>query len=376
MKFVIKTKTLVDSLNLVTKIKGTNSVQAIFFNLKFSLTENKLDIVSSDGATSILNSIPKTDSQGSTIIEIGRVGEILVSSKVADIVRLLEGDTVCFELIDNSILKINDSKSSFRLNTINANEYPDLNFTFNEENGLLLSSESFISIINQVAFAAANKGSKEIMKAVNISCENGVLYAAATDAARLSRKQINVAFNKKVSANIPARTLQDISKMLLPNTNITTFFESNRVIFKFDNSIIVTGVVSGDYPPIGSIINKSYLYTLDVSANEIIKALERVSVLFIDKDIVARFKLSRECCKVLSKSSQLGSTEEVINMFKYDGEDLSIAFNSSFVLEAIRATGQQDIQMSFSGGTKPFMIKAPGDDSLVQIVTPLRINEI
>jgi DNA polymerase-3 subunit beta len=377
MKFIINKSVLVNSLNTVTKIASTKSIDAILNNLKFTISQQGLEIVGSNGDVSIIDMISRVDNQGNPLITIDNDGSFLVSTRVSDIVRSMEGNELAFEIVDGTVLKINDSKSSFRLNTMNAKEYPDLDFNYRDEDGFLISKEVFIQAVNQVAFVASTKDTKPILKAVNITCDGGRMTLVATDTARLSRKIIEVPFNKKIVANVPAKTLMDVSKMLDNATALQIIFGANRVVFKFGTTILYSSLMAGDYPNIASIISKKFTWNLQVSANELIGALERVSVLFLDKarENAAKLTLSENVCKLTSRSAQFGSTEEIISMFKYDGEPLEIAFNCDFALAAIKATGKQDIIMYFGGEIKPFMIKAVDDENFVQIITPLRIND-
>ena len=373
MKFIINKQALIKSLNTVTKVTNQKNVNPILNNLELVLDSNKLQIIGSNGETSILDIIGKNDESGNKLISIEREGSLLVNSRISEIVRRMEGSDITFELIDGTILKINDAKSSFKLSTIDVKEYPDLDFGANFEGCLTLDSDVFIKSVDQVAFAASTKDAKPILKAVNIISESGKVSLAATDTARLSRKLLDITYNKNVNVNVPAKTLQDVSKMLEGIKEIKIIFEDNRVIFGFGSTILFSSLISGTYPPVASVIAKQFEWNLEVNTNELIGALERVGVLFLDKDIVAKFILSESSCKITSKSSQFGSNEEILNTFKYEGEPLEISFNSEYLLGAVRAIGQQDVSISFSGEVKPFMVKgANKEDGLVQIITPLR----
>ena len=82
--------------------------------------------------------------------------------------------------------------------------------------------------------------------------------------------------------------------------------------------------------------------------------------------------MSENGIEISSKSSQVGSAVEKIKMFRYDGSPLRISFNSEFVLAAVRALNCEDVTLAFVGEMKPFVIKNASDDSIIQIVTPVR----
>ena len=82
--------------------------------------------------------------------------------------------------------------------------------------------------------------------------------------------------------------------------------------------------------------------------------------------------MSDEEVRISAKSSQVGSAVEKIDVFNFNGQPLQISFNSEFVVSAIRALDSEDVIFQFVGEMKPFVIKSPTDDSVIQIVTPVR----
>ena len=82
--------------------------------------------------------------------------------------------------------------------------------------------------------------------------------------------------------------------------------------------------------------------------------------------------MTSEGVEVSTKSSQVGSASEKINVCQYEGERLEISFNSHYVIEAIKACGSEDVTLAFLGEMKPFVIKNSQDGSQIQLVTPMR----
>jgi DNA polymerase-3 subunit beta len=82
--------------------------------------------------------------------------------------------------------------------------------------------------------------------------------------------------------------------------------------------------------------------------------------------------MSETGVEISAKSSQVGSAIERLETFRYDGAPLKISFNSEFVKTAVKALGSEDVTFLFVGEMKPFVVKNASDDSIVQIVTPVR----
>ena len=76
--------------------------------------------------------------------------------------------------------------------------------------------------------------------------------------------------------------------------------------------------------------------------------------------------------EVSSKSQQIGSGVENISNFKFKGDRLEISFNNEYVKSAIKALNCEDVTINFLGEMKPFTILNKNDNSVIQLITPVR----
>jgi DNA polymerase-3 subunit beta len=49
-----------------------------------------------------------------------------------------------------------------------------------------------------------------------------------------------------------------------------------------------------------------------------------------------------------------------------------VSFNPQFVIDAIKALRADDVTLCFQAEMKPFVVKNPRDDSIVELITPMR----
>ena len=144
------------------------------------------------------------------------------------------------------------------------------------------------------------------------------------------------------------------------------------LFFVLNNTIISSRLINGEYPNTKNIIPRSFYYLLEINASEFVSAMERVSLFSIEKDSVVKLTMNEEKVEVSSKSQQVGSAVETISNFRYKGERLEISFNSEYVKSAIRSLKGTDVLLSFLGEMKPFTVTDKNDDSIVQLITPVR----
>lgn len=373
MKFMIKKPLILNALSTVGRVFQTSKVALpILNNFKISVSKDNLIIVAANGETTIQTKIDTTDENGDQIINVDTEGEFLLNNRSTEMIRKLAGSDVEFDLIDNSFILISDGNSEFRLNSERVKEYPDLDLSINKD-FVNLDIQQFIKAVNQVSFAASNKEMANILSAVNIKIKDNKLIMSATDANRLSRKIIDIDSEKEIEINIPSKTLIDISRMCENKKTLLISFDSRRATFKIDDTIVFSNLLTGSYPNLDTILAPKYTIDCLVNSKELIDAMGRVSLLFIDRQTAARLVISPNEFKIIARSPQFGSIEDKIKDYKFDSQEFEISLDCDYIVSALRAFDCQYVKLQFTGEVKPMFIRSDDEPNLVQVVTPLRI---
>lgn len=372
MKFTINRDEFIKALlNVCRIIQAKNSVNPILSNVRLVLDNSGLNITGSNGDLSISQTIPLFSGDKELIRDV-RQGAVLVKAKIiTDIARKIDGKELTFELIDESVAKIANDKTTFKLNTIRAEEYQDIDFS---EDGtkLILKKEDFVNSINEVAFAASQKDTRPILTAVNFSGDNNLLTLTCTDGARLASKKLDLDVKERFSVNIPSKALVEASKSVSNEEEIVLFISDKKVLFVLKDTTIVSRLISSEYPNTKNIIPKSFYYYLEVNSNEFLSAMDRISLLSVERENSVKITMTDSKVELSSKSQQVGSAVESLNLFKFQGERLEISFNAEFVASAIRALKSEDVLISFVGEMKPFTVTDRNNQNIIQLITPLR----
>ena len=371
MRFTIDKEALMKGLTLVSKAIPQKAEIPILANFKLAMTERGLEITGSDNNITISTVVPFMIGE-KEIIRNSQEGSTLVAAKILiEVVRHLDDEVCTFELIDTSLLKIEDSRSNFKLNSIRAEEYPDIDLSVTGAS-LTLPGKDIQTLVESTAFAASVKETRPILTAVNLEASNFKLVATATDTARLARKSIDIESEVRFVANIAAKKLIDIVRSFDEDDEVTIAVNEKKAVFAFGDSVISTRLTSGDYPNTKNIFPKVFNYQLEVNAQEFLKAMERVSLLSTEYEGVVKLMMDQDEVEMVSRSAMVGSANEKLLVFQYAGEHLDISFKASFVADAIRACRSEDVTIAFVGEMKPFVVRNVKDDTIEMLVTPLR----
>ncbi len=374
MRFTIKREEFLKGLTTASRAISNNIALAVLANLKIELDENGLFITGSNSDLTIKTLVPyKSDDV--EIIRNYKEGGTLIQAKIlTEAVRRMESEEVTLDVVDSTIATLSDSRSNYKLNCIRVEEYPDIDL---EANGteLVLSKEDFNALVTQTAFAASVKDQRPILTAINLNAADGVLAAAASDASRVAYKEIKIDPEIRFVANVPAKMMVEVNRLAEGCETLNVSFGDKKALFAVGRSIIASRLIAGDYPNIKNVLRQATSYRLEINANELLKSIDRVTILSEERQNPVTMTITDDCVEIFARSSKIGSANEKIDVFKYEGQNITRTFNSEFVSSAVKALNAEDVTFDFPADEKrAFIIKNVLDDSTIQVVSAMRSN--
>lgn len=371
MKLIISQNILIEHLNNVIKGISSKNLIPILNCIKFSLTEDGLYLMSTDNEIAIKTFIDKSD-----IESIEECGDLVVSGKyIYDIVRKLPGDLLNIEELVDSKLNIYTTNSSFNLNCNNVNEFPDLELE-EKSNPIIIKQKVFKNIINQTIFATSTQESRPVLTGINFKINNDTLICTATDSYRLAKKvvKLNEKIDEEVNIIIPTKNLNELVRMLNEeDENLEMHIFNNKIIFKFNNIIMLSRIINGTYPDTSKLIPTDFVLTIKVKLNEFYNSIDRASLLSTESDKnTIKLESKNNILVVSSNIPEIGNVEEKVIGIKSTEEEIKISFSSKYMMEALKSLDCEEIDLMFNGEIKPIIIKNPESDDLVQLILPIR----
>ncbi len=372
MKLKIKKDLLLENLNKVSKAISTKNLIPVLSGIKFELTKEGLTLTASDNDITIQTFIPVNEED----MTIDKEGIIIIQGKyILDIVRKLQAEYINIEVIDDLKILIFAENSEYNLNGISKNEYPKVNLELKDD-FISINNKIFKTIINQTSFATSNDESRQILTGINFKINGNIMECNATDSYRLARKVINLSKPSPVEYNviIPSKNVLEFTKILGDDEeDVEIHIFNNKVIFKYDNVIFQSRLISGSYPNTTNLFPKESILKITVNLNDLYNVIDRASILTFDKDKnVVTLEIKNDILIMRSSSSEIGRGEEKMNINKNNDEDIKISFSARYVMEALKSFTGNTVELSFVGEVKPIIIKDVDDDELTQLVLPIR----
>ena len=372
MKIKIKKELLLENLNKVSKAISTKNLIPILSGIKFDLTKEGLTLTASDNDITIQTFIPADNKE----MEIEKEGSIIIQGKyVLDIVRKLPDEFVNIEVIDELKILIYAENSEFNLNGINQKEYPNVALE-NSKNFVKINTKLFKTIINQTAFATSTDESRPILTGINIKITGDILECSATDSYRLAKKQakLNEIAGETYNIIVPGKNIVEFMKILNEgNEELEIHIFSNKVLFKQNNLLFQSRLVSGNYPNVNNLIPSDSFLKITANLSNLYDVIDRASILTSDKEKnIVTLETNKNLLIVRSSSAEIGRVEEKMNITKDNEEEIKISFSAKYMMDALRSFEGDTVELAFEGEVKPIIIKDDEDPNLTQLVLPIR----
>lgn len=362
MKFRSEAGPLVETFSALSRVASTrNAGTPALSGVKLTLTGDTLVAASTDNDISLqflLSVGGDTDGQG------------LISARVLnDIVRVMPSGKVTIEVAGDSAI-ITGGRSQFTVPTLNAVEFPRMSPPSGEP--VPVASSEFKAALAQVVPAASTDPQKHHLSAVLVAATAGGIRLVATDGYRLAMRDI--AGTSQISADsflIPARALAELQRLLDMSAEISVRFNDLDATFQSPTMTLTTRLINSEYPPYEQIIPKANPNTAIVNRGELLDALRRTRVLASDLAPV-RVQMSTEGMRLTVQLTDGSTSVEDLDA-RFEGEDITVAFNSEYLATGVDACSTDEVSISTSAPNKPALVTPVGDDSYLYLLMPQRL---
>lgn len=373
MKFSISRSLLLNVLSEVSHGLSSKTPMPVLTGIKIDAFMDTLTFTTSNREISVQVKLEKNPD-----FSIEEDGKCVVPGKYfIDIAKKIEEDKINFVLFEENTIKITTNKTDFTLVALDKDAFPIISFDKVGE-PIILKSNVLKKTIKQTNFAAGVSEARAILTGVCFEINNNILSVIATDSYRLAKKEIVLDSNySHVKINIPNKALDELEKILSDKEEeVYIYLISNKALIIYGEIAFITRLIEGNYPDTSALFPKDQLTVLTLKKQDLLATVERAS-LFTNLDstnIIRVIIKSNKSVQIASSNNEIGRVvEEIVPMNEPDINNFQTAFSAKYFLEALKAFDSGVVEVKFTGEIKPFVITGKDDESLVQLILPVRI---
>jgi DNA polymerase-3 subunit beta len=367
MKVICNRGALLEALSVAGNVVATRTPKPSLQCVKLSAPDKSLTVM----ATDLEVAIRYIDHQ----VQIDEPGEALVpADKMRDIVRESVDDTLSIEIAgDNAIIKGQDS--NFKIFTQNVAEFPPVP-DFEGEPQFQIAGGHLKQLIGQTLFAAAKESSRYAFNGVLVSVKGKKISLVATDGRRLAMAKGDLVSDNTgkdgAKAIIPAKALTLIDKLVDdPEEAVGFQIKENQILVHTSSATLTSSLVEGQFPPFEDVIPKDCDKKMTASTADFLAKIRLASLLTTEESKGVRLTFSKKGLVLSSRSPESG--EATVNFpCKYEGTDVEIGFNPTFLIEALRVVDSDDITLELTAPNRPGLLK--GGPDFLYVIMPVNLQ--
>ena len=377
INFSINKNLFLQALNTTKRAISHKNAIPILSTVKIDVTSEGITLIGSNGQISIENFISiKNENAGLLITSSGSI--LLEATFFINVVSSLPDITFDFKEIEQKQIVLTSGKSEITLKGKDADQYPRIQ-EISVSTPLVLETSVLKKIINETAFAASIQESRPILTGVHfVLTENKNLKTVATDSHRMSQKKIILEENgDNFDVVIPSRSLRGFSAVFTDDIEtVEIYFTNNQLLFRSENISFYTRLLEGNYPDTDRLIPTEFTSVITFDKNNLRYAMERARLLSnATQNGTVKLEIINGVVSAHVNSPEVGRVNEEIDTESISGQDLTISFNPTYLIDSLKAIDSEKVTISFISAVRPFTL-LPSDDTenFIQLITPVRTN--
>lgn len=375
MKFIIATAELGQILTKIQNVIAQKATIPILSNVLLEARGQELIVTATDLTVGIRCFTP------AKVIEEGTT--TLPARKLTQLIREITVPQIEITTNAQEITEIKANTSRFKLHGMNQKEFPSFPDTAGSTHFKMKQSD-LKEMFFCTSFAVSREDSRYVLTGVFLQISDGIATFVGTDGKRLAKTKLPLSLDPSIKGDyiVPLKAVEEILKNLNDDEDATIFLMHDKIAVEANRSIIVTKLLSGEYPDVNRVIPAAPDINVTLHREELISLLRQVSLFTTDASQSVRFTFEPGELSLSANAMEIG--EGKVSMpVNYQGQKLDIAFNPSYFLDVLRHSKEETLEMGLIDGFNPGVLterRAPKPEEIVKpsplfVVMPMRLND-
>jgi len=366
MKLVCKKANLLNGVQIVSKAVPGKTTMPILECILIDASRGEIKLTANDMELGI-----------ETIIDgdIVEKGIIALDAKIfLEIVRKLPDNMITIETDSSLNTVITCEKAKFNIVGKSGEDFSYLP-EIEKMNSVVISQFTLKEVIRQTIFSIADNENNKLMTGELFEIKDNNLKVVSLDGHRISLRNIELKDNyDPIKVVVPGKTLNEISKILTgeADKDVTIYFTDKHVLFEFDNTIVLSRLIEGEYFKIDQMLSTDYETKMNINKKEFLNCIDRATLLVKEGDKKPIIMNITDDDMELKINSTIGSMNENIDITK-EGRDIMIGFNPKFLIDALKVIDDEEINIYMVNPKAPCIIRDE-QNSYLYLILPVNFT--
>lgn len=368
MKIVCKKSNLLNGVQIVSKAVPSKTTMSILECILIDVRNGEIKLAANDMELGIETRITG---------EVIEKGMIALDAKIfLEIVRKLPDNDITIETDSSLKTMITCEKAKFNIIGKSGEDFSYLPL-IERNDSVVISQFTLKEVIRQTIFSISDNDSNKLMTGELFEIADDTLKVVSLDGHRISIRKIKLKENypsKKIV--VPGKTLNEISKILSGDMDkdVNIFFTDNHILFEFDDTIVVSRLIEGEYFRIDQMLSSDYETKVRINKKEFLNCIDRATLLVKEGDKKPVIINIMDEMMELKMNTIIGSMDEEIDIEK-NGKDIMIGFNPKFLIDALRIIDDEEVDLYMVNPKAPCFIR-DAEENYIYLILPVNFTTV
>lgn len=373
MKVEVNSQALADAVAWTTRVIDARPASPILAGIRLEAIDGTLQLSAFNYAISARHHIEAGVDESGSILVLGKL--------LADITKSLPAAKTYLST-DRSTLTITSGKSTFTMQLMPDNEYPDLPVVPAKLGQV--DAQTFAQAVAQASVAVSREENRPVLTGIRVQFQGNKVIMSSTDRFRLSRSSFtwtpeNPDIN--TTALVRGALLRDVARSLDEHQNIVVDFDpENPSLLGFENAgrVSTSQLIDGEFPAVDRLYADEYPIHAVINKQDLISAIKRVS-LVAERNAPIRMAFTSQELTLTAGSVDEAQAKEILDI-DMDGEDITVAFNPAYLIEGLSAISEPFVRMKMTTAVKPVEFNGQQESNSEEsmdyryLLVPMRFN--
>ncbi len=370
MKFSISKEQFLEGLSQVQSVVSSRGTLPILSNVLIEVEGREMRLTTTDlelflSARIAMEEIAETG--GSTT---------LPARRLATIVRELPSPHIAIDVSTENAASIKSGNSFFKVLGLGPDDYPPPP-RFDEVKEFKIIAQTLRDGLKKVAYAISTDETRYVLNGVYFQFAEGKITLVATDGRRLAMTDSDLEFPESMACNIilPTKAVNELGRLLKETpdkSEIRLRIGTKHIAFETDTHLLVSKLIDGNYPNFRQVIPGPAKYRVTLEREHFLQAVQRISILAAEKTSSVKIAFSTDSIEITANSADIGEARETMAV-KYNGPDMSIAFNPEYLQAPFRNLDVDEVYLDLIDEVSPGVVRI--QTPFLYVLMPMRVSQ-
>lgn len=364
MKLICTKDNLKKGLYVVSRVVGVGNPLQVLNNILVKTDQGRIKLSSTNLEIGVNTWVGgKIEEEGSLTVPARLINEY-INNLPTDKVVLTTKETT---------LNVESENYHTNIKGLSSEDFPLIPQVADEPYAKIEAGE-LKDVLSETIWAAASNETQPEISGIFMAFEGDKLRVAATDRYRLAERTAPLleSVNTGKDVIVPARTINELNKILSTNKGeVGIYFSESQVLFKFDETEIISRLIDGAYPDYRAIIPKEFKTQAVVSKDELMHAIKATALFAPDTNNI-QLEIMGDGIKISASSAAAGENQVVVKS-KVTGPENSAVFNFRYLLDCLNNLTEANVVLKMISDASPAMIVPEKRNNYLYIVMPIKI---